>query len=129
MRLERINYLAEGVFGKLSDDLGLICYTLEHSFPEGGGFAAKLPPGKYTCRRGFHKLAGGDSLETFEVTEVPGHTGIIFHWGNYNKDSDGCILVGERRLPTMLVYSKRAFATLLYRTRGEDEFTLTVENK
>lgn len=121
--------MEDGVFGNLFDEAGPICATLEHSYPDGGGYSAKIPPGSYLCRRGFHQLANGAPFETFEVTGVTGHTGIVFHWGNYNKDSSGCILLGEKRLPTMLLYSKRAFAAFMFRLRGIDEFELTVENE
>ncbi len=129
MLLERIHFLAEGIFGQLSDDSGFSCHTLEHSYPVGESYEAKLPQGDYLCRRGFHQLADGKSFETFEIAEVPGHTGILFHWGNYNKDSAGCVLLGMKRLPTMIMFSRKAFNSFMYHLKGVDEFTLMVTTR
>ena len=29
------------------------------------------------------------------IMNVPGYAGARIHWGNYSKDTDGCILVGK----------------------------------
>jgi hypothetical protein len=82
----------DGVFGHIPE-LNLV--TLEHAYSRGdGSFHAKVPQGRYKCVRGQHTLPNGHKLETFEVTHVPGHTGILFHPGNKYQDSAGCFLPG-----------------------------------
>lgn len=60
------------------------CYTLEPAQP--------IPAGTYdlTIRQSprFQRLMP-------HVESVPGHTGILIHWGNWAKDTEGCTLVGE----------------------------------
>jgi hypothetical protein len=79
-----------------------------------------------------HRLSGmAEEFETFEVMNVPGHWGILFHVGNYNEDSEGCILVGEglgRRYKNgvMLTNSKKAFAKLMALLKDVEQFTLLV---
>lgn len=90
-----------GVLGRLFTDTGdMVAVTLEHAYESGiEGYSPKVPAGTYRCVRGTHQLHKGDSLgppfETFEVMGVAGHAGILFHKGNFNKDSQGCILVGQ----------------------------------
>lgn len=85
---------ADGIFSDLFQGLGtgLELTTLEHAYPirnrESIDYAPKIPNGIYTCVRGMHQLEHGWPFETFEVTGVAGHSGILFHIGNFNADSD-----------------------------------------
>lgn len=135
MILTRLEYLSSGIFGTLSTDDGvLICQTLEHSYPVcipssiQASYAPKLPKGIYTCLRGEHLLKGmAHPFITFEVTGVPGHTGILFHRGNLNADSEGCILLGmERESNVEVLGSKIAFNTFLNLLGSVETFQLTV---
>lgn len=117
----------EGIFGTLrsgSDEE--ICKTLEHAFPVVGGFRAKIPVGTFVCVRGVHQLFGGSPFETFEVTGVDGHSGLLFHPGNWNADSNGCILVGEAVQNKALFRSRVAFLDLMNRLRTVESFVLNV---
>jgi len=134
--LRRRDYRVDGVFGELSDDEGKhLCFTLERSYADLNALEAispKLPAGEYKCVKGMHRLSGmAEEFETFEVMNVPGHWGILFHVGNYNEDSEGCILVGEglgRRYKNgvMLTNSKKAFAKLMALLKDVEQFTLLV---
>lgn len=134
LTLVRQQWRADGIFGTLFyDDGEFLSYTLEHSYSDRSRFAAKIPEGVYTCKRGIHQLANGKkSFETFEITSIPGHSGIIFHVGNFNDDSTGCVLlgldigtIGEQQVMTN---SRGAFAKLMAIQVGVDEFTLTVKS-
>ena len=50
-----------------------------------------IPTGHYHCVRTDSPRFG----DTFEVTEVPGRSHILFHKGNSAKNTKGCILVAE----------------------------------
>lgn len=134
LKLTRISNNSCGVFGELSDDNGQICVTLEHAYPFTYAgtlrkvWHPKLPPtGVYNCIRGLHRLAGyADPFETFEITNVPGHTGILFHIGNYNDDSDGCILLGKEIIDVMITDSLQTFTAFMKRMTGINSFQLTV---
>lgn len=132
LTLSRTHFDKDGIFGILTDEIGFtLALTLEHSYD----LLPKLPNGEYVCQRGPHRLHGMTSdFETFEVKNVPGHSGILFHWGNYNKDSDGCVLLGSSRTPLdlvgtpMILNSRKAFAEFMSVLKGIDSFTLTVRN-
>ncbi len=135
LRLVRQDHECDGIFGTLYDDSqGSIAVTLEHAYDAqlgNGSYVPKLPNGTYTCKRGTHRLHNLVPFETFEVENVPGHTNILFHAGNFNADSDGCILVGFAVAKTpnglMITDSKITFKNLLSKLEGLDSFTLIVE--
>jgi len=128
LKLNRIAYKADGIVSELiSGSSRIIANTIEHSYDS----KPKLQPGVYKCVRGTHKLHDGIAFETFEVTGVEGHSGILFHVGNWNKDSDGCILVGDglstSKQGTMITNSKVLFHDFMALQAGVDSFTLTVQ--
>jgi hypothetical protein len=125
LRLKRIWYKDVGIFGELTSVTDKhYCYTLEHSYNK----LPKLPNGSYTCKRGTHQLHSGAPFETFEVTGVPGHTGILFHKGNTQADSEGCILLGQNMTADAVTESKLAFEAFLLLTKGAESFTLIVKD-
>ncbi len=135
MKLTRLEYRQDGIFGQLqSDDGSFRCQTLEHAYFENGSYTPKVAAGIYTCVRGEHELLGmTTTFTTFELQNVPPFqgkpvTGILIHWGNYNKDSEGCILVGLRNQDDkMILDSKIAFEAFMAALDGQDQFTLIVE--
>jgi len=136
LKLIRRNYRLDGIFGELTDEDGNhICFTLEHSYADLNAkecLSPKLPNGTYTCQKGMHRLKGmQEDFETFEVMKVPGHWGILFHTGNYNEDSEGCVLLGEGlgnryKNGVMLTNSKKAFAKFMTMLKDVDQFELVV---
>lgn len=128
LTLRRNTQALYGIFGQLiGDHEQFVAVTLEHAFPiTGGEYVAIIPLGKYPCQRGIHQLPGKEPFETFEVLSVPKHTGILFHVGNYNEDSQGCILVGGRMGAGCILDSKFAFNRFLDLQAGLDTFELTV---
>lgn len=121
--LYRQDFTPTGIYGKMGD-----FYTLEHAYPgQPTGWVPKVPPGSYVCVLGHHRLHGMDTdFLTYEVTGVPNCTGILFHWGNWNKDSEGCILLGMKKEGDMIVQSKMAFTLFMALQANTPQFTLTV---
>lgn len=127
--LKRDEFRPDGIFGAFSfDGEPTFCRTLEHSYDG----QPKLQPGIYTCLRGTHALHNGVQFITFEITGVAGHKGILFHAGNFNKDSEGCVLVGHTIAinpangEEMITGSRQEFAEFMERLEGVDEFELEV---
>ena len=127
LELRRVDKRPDGIMSELYCRGKVIANTMEHSYDG----QPKLSDGVYTCVRGTHRLHNGIPFVTFEVTGVPGHSGILFHVGNWNKDSDGCILVGDAVVDSsqgrMITNSKVMFADLMALQAGVDSFTLTVK--
>jgi hypothetical protein len=46
------------------------------------------------------------------LLNVPGHTGIRIHWGNWRKDTEDCLLVGETQGKDFIGYSVDEFNKL-----------------
>jgi hypothetical protein len=137
MILSRLIYRPDGIFSRLwYDDGSAMCVTLEHAFqfPDtpAGLWEPVIKKGSYICVRGAHRLEGmTHDFETFEVTGIVGHTGVVFHWGNWNKDSKACILVGESIAdsPTgkEVINSVKTFEKFMAGQEGIDRFQLIVE--
>lgn len=126
LTLTRRDFTPDGIFSELTDDKGkLSLVTLEHSYDG----KPKLMDGTYTCQRGIHRLHDNVPFEAFEVLNVPGHTGILCtHVGNYNKDSDGCVLAGMGRKDDMVTHSMIAFSKFMALLEGQQTYTLVVKS-
>lgn len=150
LTLNRKMFREDGIFGELTGNGGsFFLVTLEHAYPSNPNpdgsveinYQPKVKAGKYLCRRSMHRLHGMDhDFETFEVTGVPDFegkpvSGILFHWGNYNNDSEGCMLLGQSvgaRYPSgkMIVCKSEheGWKLLMATQAGIDSFYLTVED-
>lgn len=128
--LRTSDYRADGIFSTLWRDDLQFCVTLEHAFPDGDSYLPKLPRGAtYQCVRGMHQLEHGGPFITFEITGVPGHSGILFHVGNFNRDSNGCVLLGAQIVQAdswWIDQSLLTYNTFLHLTEGVDSFELEV---
>ena len=83
---------ANGTFGKFLDLQGqVLAYTCERPWAGNAVGISDIPAGSYA-------VIGHNSPEhphTWEITGVPGRSNILIHNGNTEKDSEGCILVGD----------------------------------
>lgn len=127
--LKRQEFREDGVFSHLEDSKGnLIAATLEHSFD----LKPKVYDGVFKCVRGTHRLHNNVPFETFEITGVVEHSGILFHVGNYNSDSDGCVLLGTDIAPSdkgqMVRHSMIAFSKFMGLLEGQQSFDLIVSS-
>jgi hypothetical protein len=127
--LKRTDFRDDGIFGTLSiEGAGQIAVTLERSYNK----VPKIVAGNYTCKRSMHRLHGMiEDFETFQVMKVPKCTGILFHWGNYNKDSEGCVLLGtavNKHDAWMITNSRIAFANFMKKVKDLQSFQLEVTN-
>lgn len=129
-------FRVDGIFGIMTMDDGTEFETLQHAYQnDAGGYSPKLAPGTYTAKR---RMSPHFGYEVFVLASVPNFQGrpvsyIEIHKGNYNSDSEGCILLGLSVKPVdsttqMLSQSAPAFNQFMGLQSGSDEFTLTVEN-
>lgn len=129
LTLARKTFGLYGILGELRDESNnLVCYTLEHAYPQNGSFVPKVAIGTYTCVR--HPPARL-RYETFELQNVPPFennpvTGILIHILNYNNQSEGCIGVGLELGTGAILHSQDAFNRLMEVQKDVDSFTLVV---
>ncbi len=138
MRLERILRNDDGTFGRLIfDGLPRVLHTLEEEWLDNEVGESSIPAGTYICRRTIYYRYG---YETFEVTDVPSRSHILFHPGNTEEDTQGCILVGLASGP-LLVFDEEtgierrklavfrslpAFRLLMHSLKDIDDFELEI---
>ena len=111
------------IYGVLEDENnGFHLQTLENPWLNNEPYISCIPSAIYECQRINSPRFGN----TFEVIDVPERTHILFHWGNYEKDTLGCILLGLSRAPGMITSSRKAFGEFMKYTSHVDEFILEV---
>lgn len=123
--LERFAYLPEATLGKLTIDDNVF-WIAERPWRGNKKEISCIPSGTYTCKRYVSKRFG----ETFEVTEVPNRTYILFHVGNFpEKDSHGCLLVGSSLMANTpaVASSKNAMAKFREILKDVESFELHIK--
>lgn len=131
--LRRVASRPDGVAGVLLlraplGDLPM-CVTLEDPWKMNAVGESCVPANTYTCRKRPSRFG-----VTFELQNVPGRSAILFHAGNTQEDTRGCILLGfawgaiDDRLD--IRESRIAFAAFmeLMNVKGVEEFELRIED-
>ncbi|MBC17657.1 MAG: hypothetical protein CL942_11475 [Desulfovibrio sp.] len=122
----RVEQGEEGTFGVLKLNGQAYCVTLEP--PQRGNVQniSCIPAGEYHCKRVSSPRFG----ETYEITDVPGRSHILFHAGNVVGDTSGCVLLGRHfgRLGTSraVLDSGRTFSDFITQCEGNNEFPLVI---
>lgn len=87
-----------GTFGKLSTE-GSSFYTLELPWQGNEQRVSCIPEGVYEMAMResevVRRSSGGRFNEGWEITDVTGREYIMFHVGNWTKDTEGCVLIGQ----------------------------------
>ena len=126
IELIRVGSSNRGTFGVLRHDQIPFALTLERPWVDNQANVSCIPAGHYTCQRVRSPKFG----DTFEVTNVPNRSHVLFHKGNTVDETHGCILVAEEFSGTfdhpMLASSARGFGELMQLMEGQMAFELTV---
>jgi hypothetical protein len=126
--LRRVEVGPDGAFGELTiaEASRPWLYTVERTYTVDSAEVIKIPPGTYHCirTRYYH-----GQCDTYEV-QVPEHSRLLFHPGNLETDSDGCIIVGMSRgwlngKPAVL-RSRVGFALFMQLCAGRSGFDMKV---
>ena len=124
MILKRVIDSPSGTFGTLIHNGVPICVTLENKWMQNKPNISCIPPGSYQCELTVSPKYG----KVFTVLNVPERTHILFHWGNWQENTKGCILVGTSYEvldgKPGISASKNAFKKLM--SVADDKFTLTI---
>ena len=124
--LERFAYLPEATLGKLTIKDNTF-WIAERPWRGNKKEVSCIPTGSYTCKSYTSKRFG----KTFEVTDVPDRTYILFHVGNFpEKDSHGCLLVGSSLMANTpaVASSKKAMTKFREILKDVESFELHIKD-
>lgn len=124
-----------GTFGVLIDEEESeqlpICLTLERRWLNNQTNLSSIPLGEYACVRHESPTFG----ETFLI-KIESRPNILFHWGNFQENSLGCVILAEKYDKVFnkksglfewgVAESKDAFNEFMARLNGKDSFKLLV---
>lgn len=108
LQLVRYDFQPTRTFGKLAEDGVFLCYTLEDGPQE--SVKGPIPVGTYRVDLSYSPRF---NRMLPHLEDVPGYEGIRIHAGNTEKDTIGCILVGEHRDEVEIINSRAALQHLL----------------
>lgn len=135
--LTRTKRSGDGTFGHLVLPSGRVLFTCEEEWHDNSNGISCIPAGTYTCDRTIYYK---HDFPTFEVTGVPHRSRILFHPGNTEEDTQGCILLGmrldelvvvdedthQRKAKQAVISSQVAFRRFMGELAGVNRFTLTI---
>ena len=126
VELIRVKHDSDGTFGVLVFPDAPVFVTLEPQWKDNEKNISCIPEGEYKCVRYNSPTYG----ETFMVTDVYGRSYILFHWGNTENDTEGCIILGyefgKLGIKDAVLNSKAAFREFMQRLEGYNSFLLRV---
>lgn len=119
----RVDQTDKGIFGKLTLKWGTASYevlnlvTLERH-------DIAIPVGTYKIK--MYNSPDHKCMVPL-LLDVPGKNYIEMHWGNWEWDSKGCILVGMVRDGDAIDNSKTAFDLLMSKLKGSNDMDVTIK--
>lgn len=123
LTLHTVALREDGAFSALLWDGRPFAVSVERTFDSG---RPVISSGYFACLRSFYNKGG---YPTFEII-VPGHSRVLFHKGNTEKDSLGCICVAESFSfvdgVTAVADSRGGFAEFMNLVEGLDAFGMEV---
>ena len=120
--LKRFEFGTNYTIGRMFLDGKFECFTLEDKVREVGAEKVPgetaIPFGTYTVI--LNKSQRFDRLMPL-LLDVPGFEGIRIHYGNTDKDTEGCILVGANWAGTDFISNSQvAFGNVMNRLKAAD---------
>lgn len=123
IKLERLAYLPNCTIGRLLYGAHSLA-TIEKQWSDNKPFISCIPQGIYTCK----PYSSAKYSNTYEITNVPDRTSILFHAGNWARDVQGCIALGTELNPNeyKINNSRVAMKKFLEHLDGIDEFEIEI---
>ena len=128
LKLKRVADNEDATFGVLINGNIPFAVTLEPAWEDNKKGISCIPSGPYSCKRVKSPRFG----DTFEILDVEGRTHILFHKGNSERNTQGCVLIAEEfgRLngKAAVLASGRGFTEFMSILKEVDEFELIIED-
>lgn len=126
LEVKTVAVLSDGCFSVLLWEGRPFAVSVERTFDSGQPI---IQAGMYQCTRSHFNRGGYD---TFEI-EVQGHDRILFHRGNTEEDSIGCVCIAEKfgilNDKTAVLESVEGFTEFMNKTTGLDSFNMEVTGR
>lgn len=100
-------------------------FTLENPWRDNKENVSCIPVGNYRCA----PFSGEKYQNVYQVLDVPDRTFVLHHWGNYTRNTKGCILSGlgvEPSRPEPMITHSMDAINLMRRIIGDQEFDYEV---
>jgi len=116
----------EGTFGVMTINGVAACVTLEPYSRDNASNVSCIPTGQYICKR----YSSKKHPNTFEITGIQGRSGVLFHAGNIDEHTAGCILLGSEfgilGDDHAILESGKAFNRFMQHFDDTQQFKLTI---
>lgn len=134
LRLDRMGSTPWGTFGRLRMPDGWSVATVEPRWLNNAKGESCIPAGDYQMAMRGSQMVARTSGNVFkvgwEINGVPGRDLIMIHPGNWQEDSNGCVLVGRDHQIVNgkpgISASRAAFADLMARLSKNEEWRIVV---
>lgn len=134
LKLVRDTFTNTTTIGKLFINDAFECFTLEDTDRHLENNPSAKIKSLTAIPRGIYKIELRYSPHfgcvTPHLIDVNGFIYVLIHWGNYAKDTDGCILVGQTKGVDFIGHSKDEFKILFDKIEtaihGGEEVTIEV---
>ena len=127
--IKRIAMNEDGTFGVLMEGTVPFALTLERPWRNNMRNVSCIPQGIYICEKYTSPKYG----ETFQVMNVQDRNYILFHKGNIDDDTHGCIIIGEQYESLMgktaVFASYKGFSEFIEKTKDIQSFKLIIRNE
>jgi hypothetical protein len=91
LKIVRLEQSDQGTLGVLLINREIFCFTLEPPDRDNQANISSIPANRaYLCRPFTSEKFG----HTFEITDVPNRSAVLFHAGNVVADTRGCVILG-----------------------------------
>ena len=130
LKLIRDEESENATIGRLFADDHFLAFTLENEWKDNEQRKSCIPDGTYevyTKTYGRYYKSFGRPIPI--LRDVPNRSEILIHWGNYPKDTLGCILVGDSKGEEAVWNSKKTYRKIYPYLAQSTEITIEYANE
>jgi len=127
----RDTFTDESTIGELFLNSERLCDTLENPWLDNQKNISCIPVGEYPVRLRLARESATKNYLHLLIQDVPNRNYVLFHRGNYPKDTEGCILVGLGSQQDFVSNSVLAMDLLMKEivNLGGENINLIIKNK